>query len=902
MQPTRSSAFRLCMNRTNWFDAVFSFAFDIDWLQGIAELEDLQAIIRERLITEENYANRLQVISKSKPKTGEDSTTLLSQIFSSVRRETAHIAESHRNMALNLGRLLRALQVFMDENRKLSAMKKEGIENGAKRLERYRVDVDTAKRDSVTRWNVALAEEKKHDQELATSGNANQQEEVLEPMDVMMVVGEQGFTAHEFNNFLTKMQQEIPSQDVRSILGTYKSCIQSEDIINYVKARLRVEGHGALLFCNDLVSQSFLKPVGRYTKFLPGQQYQWRRLAVENEPPHKKAFREAEQMEHSYRILVKAAESARGSLESDCTEFMKAVESAQRQRLSLAKEVLSSYITFERAVLPATTASCDRIEIFLETLSPEREVQVMAERDRTGNSRLHPVIYCPQYPPHLFPVKGANKASNGLPLSAQRPLTPNFQAACEQAFGVPLEDSANAGGRRVPPLIRKAVRALVKSNHVGGHTLEEEFGMWLEPNTNLYATQALRSELNYCKGITLSMIRKHPVTIIIGMIKLWLLQLPVSVCSYEIYEPLKLLYLSKSEEFTSARIGSLKSLLATLPPAHYHTLSLLSGHWHKYVSLSRAPSGFFGWSRVIESVDKEDHRITEFCQLTGPMILRPRIESQVTAHDKHPSRLIRDILTSHLDLFTATTPTTPRRTPPTTTTSTTTTTTSLDPTPRRPQPRPSSTSLHLVTPGSSTLAAGASEEVDDDDDDDDHDDGEGDLDTEEEEELEAFMRSTASPEAVVDSLVGGKPSGASSPGGLRALGGVPLDASSLLGLGEGVGVAAPGGGGVVVGRGSASASSLALNGGGGNGASSPAAAAAAAGSGGGGGVGSPGGARGKVDVGGIVTEGLLTAPVTSLRDTVSPRALADLDALDEDVDALLAASSTTKDFVIEKLM
>ncbi|KAI8842563.1 hypothetical protein BC829DRAFT_492246 [Chytridium lagenaria] len=623
---------------------------------GISELEDLQSIIRERLVTEEQYANKLQAISKTKPKTGDESQTLLSQIFSSLRKETGSIAESHRNMALNLGRLLRALQVFLDENRKLSAIKKEGIEHGAKRLNSYRLDVDVGKKDCAARWSHAVIEEQRHNQELAVSGNVNQQDEILQQMDVMMTFGEQNFTANEFNTLLTKMQQEIGAQDVRSILGTYKSCIQSEDVINYVKARLRIDGNAALLFCNDLVGQGFLKPIGRVTKFLPGQQYQWRRMSLENEPPHKKAFREADQAEHSYRVLVKAAESSRSTLESDCIEFMKAVETAQRQRLSLAKEVLSSFMTFERAVLPPPT--------HLATAS-----------------KIPPLAYYPQYPPHLFPppVRTPSSAKRSPAMVVGRRATsPNVLAATEQSFGVPLEDSAIAAGRRVPPLIRKALRALVKSNQAGTHTLEEEFGLWLEPNTNLYATQALRSELNYCKGITLSMIKKHPVTIIIGVIKLWLHQLPISVCSYEIYEPLKLLYLSKSEEFTSARIGSLKSLLATLPAAHYHTLALLSGHWH----------------RVVESIDKEDHRITEFGQLIGPMILRPRAENQLTAHDKHPARLIRDIITSHLDLFT--------------------------PTPSHPH-------------------------GDDDE-----------LDTEEEEEIEQLTRAAVSPGVVVEALVTGK--------------------------------------------------------------------------------------------------------------------------------------------------
>lgn len=128
------------------------------------------------------------------------------------------------------------------------------------------------------------------------------------------------------------------------------------------------------------------------------------------------------------------------------------------------------------------------------------------------------------------------------------------------------------------------------------------------------------------------------------MIKIYLFELPDSVVSNEIYEPLKILYLSstfvnytvflnlviiESEQFdTSKRINSLKSLLSTLSSAHYHTLVTLFTHWHN----------------IIEKLDPTDARINTFLNLLGPMILRPKIESDVTIHDKHPARLVKDLV------------------------------------------------------------------------------------------------------------------------------------------------------------------------------------------------------------------------------------------------------------------
>ncbi|KAJ3109135.1 hypothetical protein HDU96_007298 [Phlyctochytrium bullatum] len=543
---------------------------------GITELEDLQTIVKERLLAEEHYANKLSSISKIRPKAGEDATTLLAQICSSLRRETATIAESHRNMALNLGRLLRALQVFLDENRKLSGMKKEGIDNAAKRVERYKTDVEVSRKEAEAKWAVALVEEKKHDQELAVSGNSNA-DEVLQTMDVMITVGEQGFTAHEFNNFLTKMQQEIASQ------------------------------------------------------------------------------------------------------------FMKAVESAQRQRLILAKEVLSNYITFEKAVLPAISSSCERVEVFLETLSPDREVQMMAERDRTGNARIPPILYWPQYPVHLFPVPTKKFSPMTQTTSpAKRATTPGIQAAIEQVFGIPLEEASAAAGRR--------------------------------------------------------------------------------------------------------------------------------------------------------------------------------IESQLTAHDKHPARLIRDLLSSHPELFTPTPG--PRRQ---------STSDSLEK-PRRDSTSGNGTTSNLPPHLSvSSLRLGSLGSIDAEDGNDFDD-----IDTDEDEELEVLTRTALSPSAVVDSLVKKTPSipnmaeaaGMGTPTLRKAmsLASLPRSSSITTDVSPIVNSVVE-----IVPR---MATPTRMD-------SSSSSAA-----------GSPS-TRPRPDVPGLVTENLST-PVSSLRETVSPRALADLDALDEDVDAILAAAEKGK--------
>jgi hypothetical protein len=64
------------------------------------------------------------------------------------------------------------------------------------------------------------------------------------------------------------------------------------------------------------------------------------------------------------------------------------------------------------------------------------------------------------------------------------------------------------------------------------------------------------------------------------------------------------------------RLGSLKSLLATLSAAHYQTLITICSHW----------------IRLVEGLDQGDKKIAELAQILGPIILRPRVSQQMRCY------------------------------------------------------------------------------------------------------------------------------------------------------------------------------------------------------------------------------------------------------------------------------
>ncbi|KAJ3059441.1 hypothetical protein HDU99_006342, partial [Rhizoclosmatium hyalinum] len=291
---------------------------------------------------------------------------------------------------------------------------------------------------------------------------------------------------------------------------------------------------------------------------------------------------------------------------------MKTVQIALMERLTLAKTVISSYIDSEQSCISPITHSVERFNVLLEMFSPEQQVQVMAERDRTGNARLKPIVY--------------SASSNKIRVESTY--------VNSVVFGVPLETLAQRDSRRVPNLLRKCLRALVKgcvdSAAIGGR--DGELRVWLESNMYAPTVQSLRANINASgKPISLAHLRERPTSDIVGLIKLWLLQLPGSVCGDEVYEPLKLLYLSKSDEYAGMRSGSLKSLLSTLSQSSYSSLFALITHWQKLLTETNTAS--------------TDPKINDLSQVMGHLVLRPKVETLVTAFDKHPHRFLRDLLT-----------------------------------------------------------------------------------------------------------------------------------------------------------------------------------------------------------------------------------------------------------------
>ncbi|KAI8996714.1 hypothetical protein BC832DRAFT_567209 [Gaertneriomyces semiglobifer] len=563
---------------------------------GTAELEEVVHLLQLRVGAEEQYAAKLGDIGRLKLRAdgfGKDDS-LLCALYTSTQRELMTLSIAHKKMSDEISAIIKQIQTYLEENRKLSLTGKEKIDATWKQLEKQRCELVAIEKDYQIKCQVADVEQRNH--ELAHGEND------LPAMDIMITVGRHNYTVEEFNSVLARMQCEIPTQEVKLLWGSAKDCFTSEDAVQYLKTILHIEEEESHAFFEHLQADGFVKNVGRTAAFGQSQHFQWRKHSNENEPNHRRRRREADRADFEYKKAVMSTEDIRLRLEGECLHYMNSLQHAEMRRLELFKQAYESLNVVERIAFVAIDDMCERNATFVETLNPEKEVEILVERSRTGTMRIPPALYTDFYE--------------------------QYPHGC---YGVSLEDLATREGTQVPAIVEQCLAVLDKRSP---SATESHLEMWLGTTRDIASLHSLRSTLNVNKSTSCNLQDVEP-SLIAQALKMFLIELPISVCSDEIYEPLKILYLSKADDSAPHRIASLRSMLHVLPTAHFQSLKLLGRHWH----------------RSVKGLDPESKKIADLAQHLGHYVLRPCVQTSVTLHDKHPARLIKDMLLFHDDIF-----------------------------------------------------------------------------------------------------------------------------------------------------------------------------------------------------------------------------------------------------------
>jgi hypothetical protein len=485
-----------------------------------------------------------------------------------------------------------------------------------------------------------------------------------EPMEI----GDETYPPEQVKKIVAHMLTSIPLGETKvPILGTYQNTSSGAEIVEYLQQNLSVSAVShAERVGQDLITHGFLRLVGNVGNSFANSSkmnYQWRPKSFQwagvpdknslpsrafsissrlsesdsqvvgavgeylstwnplsiqhpNETPSNKLRREAFEADESYKIAVRKLDLLRCQLEESIVSHLKYMERCELDRLRAIKSVILDFSGTIGNVIPSLQSTVDKMLLFQETMQPAGDLRYLIENNRTGGFAPNVQIYENYY-----------------------------NSADEQTFGVDLEARARADKKRVPNIVTSILTFL--DNHYPDMEGDEaRRSAWLV-DVSLEALHRLRGELNTGKPVSFDTLKHYEIPIVVGVLKLYLLELPGMSCvldlcvangtdslvSSHVYEIVKTIYSTPaSESSDSTRVSVIVNTLIQLRLDNIATLDALMTHFTRLIDLTSAPESF----------------ISALATSLAPCILRPRQENSMTLGEKHSYRLVRDLF-AHKD-------------------------------------------------------------------------------------------------------------------------------------------------------------------------------------------------------------------------------------------------------------
>ncbi|KAG0010510.1 hypothetical protein BGZ80_001425 [Entomortierella chlamydospora] len=572
--------------------------------QGAVEDQEILTYLRERIDVEQRYGNALIEMGNRRLKLDgflRDDGASLRKTFETIKAESVELGNGHLTLAANLRELvLQPLIKFTSQARQTTEQSHEDIENRLKLFDKHLLELDRSHATYVAKCNAAdqadLEASKIAQEDAAASG--------ITDMDRKHEFASQRFTIQELNRFLSRMRSEVPSQDVKvPIMGVYNNCCAGSSIAHWIQQNTKARTiEEAEHIGQSLADEGFLRLIGqRGNKFLasPANFYQWRDqmfelLEEDNRDEEvslvKRTKQEVEKADAVYLAAVKKADMTRLQLEVGLFSHMDLLQRFEYDRINTFKNV------------------ADHLLIFQEALRPANDVQYIIEQYRTGAFVPMPTLY--------------NNFYHGSGL--------------DQVFGVNIDKHCNFTRKKVPQIVMKCLTRIKKSSVA--LTNEQKLACWTA-EVPLADIHALRNKINQGGKITQKLLRLFDMATIVGVLRLYFLELPGSLLNGEEYETVKIIYSSVSDDASDAkndaRISSIRNLLGLLSSARFYTLYEVVKHI----------------SGLIKETSADDSFTSFVAHRWGPVFLRPLEETAVTLHDKHPQRMMRDMLKMTHQIF-----------------------------------------------------------------------------------------------------------------------------------------------------------------------------------------------------------------------------------------------------------
>ncbi|KAI4244492.1 MAG: hypothetical protein L6R40_002959 [Gallowayella cf. fulva] len=642
--------------------------------QGVVENQQVLTIARMRAEAEEQYGRRLgDIVPTTDRMTGgfaRDDGASLRKAYEGVRGEMQEASKNHKKIASNISELVVVpFSRWCDAHEARVQNSQDDLQG---RIKAYDKQSDTVQKLRSQYFNKCRqVEDLEEENKLAFQ--SPEKTESFSPKNVPtptiklpekenpdeaepLEIGDETYSPDQVKKILAHMLNNINLRETKvPILGVYQNVSIGSDIVEYLQKHMGATSVSyAERIGQDLVEHGFLRLIGSVGKTFANSSkmnYQWRPKVFQmtgipdkkkaldrvtsissttesidspigamgemlsgwnplsnahpNETPSERLRRESAEADERYKAGVRKLDLLRCSLEESMVDHMKFMERCELDRLKAIKAVILDFSGAMSNVIPSLQSTVDNMMLYQETVQPTGDLRYLLENYRTGAFVPRVQVYDNYY-----------------------------NTVDEQTFGVDLEARARADRKRVP-IIVTTILTFLDNHYPDLEGDEARRGIWLV-DVPLAATHHLRNTINTGKAIPREVLERYEIPIVASVLKLYLLELPDSLVSSQVYEIIKTIY-STPDSSTSAeaRISVLQNTLGQLRLANIATLDAITTHF----------------TRLIELTSAEEPFVSSLAQNLAPCILRPRTDNSLTMHERHNYRLIRDLFAHKEAIF-----------------------------------------------------------------------------------------------------------------------------------------------------------------------------------------------------------------------------------------------------------
>ncbi|KAL9639890.1 MAG: hypothetical protein Q9164_000638 [Protoblastenia rupestris] len=648
--------------------------------QGVVENQQVLTIAKMRADAEDLYARKLgDIIPSTDRMTGgfaKDDGASLRKAYEGVRGEMGAAAKSHKNIASNISELVvipfsrwceahesRVQNSQDDLQARLKAHDKQAeyvrklrsaYFNKCRQLEDLEEE-DKLAFQSPEKQEVSSPKATQPPKIKLPEAPESEEEEPLE-------IGDETYDPEQVKKILTHVLTTIKLGEARvPILGVYQNVSSGSEITEYIQKHMGATSVSyAERIGQDLITHGLLRLVGNVGSTFANSSrmnYQWRPKAFlltgipekkkvldrvssigsttgsidspivgsmgeilsttlnsqwnplnnqhSNETPGNRLRRESTEADERYKASVRRLDELRCQLEEKMIDHFKFMERCELDRLRAIKAVILDFSGAISNAIPSLQSTVDNMMLFQETVQPLGDLRYLLENYRTG-------AFIPRV--HVYDNY--------------------YNHVDEQTFGVDLEARARADRKRVPIVIT-TILTFLDQHYPDLEGDEARRGIWLV-DVPLAATHHLRNSINTGKAIPREVLERYEIPIVASALKLYMLELPDSLVSSQVYEIIKTIYSSPdSSTSPETRISVLQNTLGQLRLANIASLDAITTHF----------------TRLIELTSADEVYVSALATDLSPCVLRPRTDNILTMHEKHAYRLIRDLFAHKEAIF-----------------------------------------------------------------------------------------------------------------------------------------------------------------------------------------------------------------------------------------------------------